>query len=393
MIEEFLAHAKADSMTTIDRPTCVRRVLALTPIPEEGAGCRFRISQFIPYLESAGYQVIVSPFFTPEFFRLVYRPGHFWTKITAFAGLSLGRLRSLRRLSQYDLIFIYREAFPIGPPLIERWLARPGRPPIVYDFDDAVFLPNVSDANRFFVSLKWVRKVPEILRRSTRVIAGNDYLAQFARAHNPAVVTIPTCVDTDRFVPRRDARGSGPLVIGWIGSPTTAAYLSMLDTIFRRLRAATPFEVKISGAGSDVIFEGVPVRNVPWSLAEEVALFNTCDIGVYPLTDDEWAKGKCGFKAIQFMACGVPVVASAVGVNREIIEDGVNGFLATTADEWEAKLRRLLTEPALRARFAEAGRRTVEERYSLRVCAPKVAAAFEEALTARRRSRAASPVL
>jgi glycosyltransferase involved in cell wall biosynthesis len=372
-------------MITSHRRAPVRRVLALSPIPEEGAGCRFRISQYIPYLESAGYKVTLRPFFTPDFFRLVYRPGHYGRKIAAFAGLALGRLRSLRGASKYDLVFIYREAFPVGPPLIEWWLSRPGRPPIVYDFDDAVFLPNVSDANRFIVSLKWVRKIPEILRGSSLVIAGNDYLAQFARAHNPAVVTIPTCVDTDRFVPRSGLRGDGPLVVGWIGSPTTAAYLSMLGDVFSRLRAETPFEVKVSGAGSDVAFDGVPVRNVPWSLADEVSLFNTCDVGVYPLTDDEWAKGKCGFKAIQFMACGVPVVASAVGVNREIIQDGVNGFLATTPVEWESKLRRLLADPALRARFAEAGRRTVEERYSLRVCAPRLAAALDEAIAASRR--------
>jgi glycosyltransferase involved in cell wall biosynthesis len=358
----------------------MRRVLALSPIPEEGAGCRFRISQFVPYLESAGYEVTVSPFFTPDFFRLVYRPGHYARKMTAFPGLALGRLRSLRHLSRYDLVLIYREAFPIGPPLIERWLARPGRPPIVYDFDDAVFLPNVSDANRFIVSLKWARKVPDIVRLSTRVIAGNDFLANFARSYNPSVIKIPTCVDTDKFVPRTDPRPATPPVVGWIGSPTTAPYLSMLAGVFRNVHARTPFQLRVSGAASDVAFEGVPVTNVPWSLADEVSLFNTCDVGVYPLTDDEWSKGKCGFKAIQFMSCGVPVVASAVGVNREIIEDGVNGFLATTADEWETKLGRLLADPELRARFADAGRRTVEDRYSLKVNAPKLAAVLDQAV-------------
>ena len=131
---------------------------------------------------------------------------------------------------------------------------------------------------------------------------------------------------------------------------------------------------------------GVDVRIEPWSLAREVALFNTCDIGVYPLTDDEWSRGKCGFKAIQFMACGVPVIASPVGVNRDIIEDGVNGFLAATPDEWVAKLARLLAEPALRARFAEAGRCTVEQRYSLRVNAPRVAETLRAAVRSRERS-------
>jgi glycosyltransferase involved in cell wall biosynthesis len=366
-----------------EMPRRRRRVLALSPIPEEGAGFRFRLSQFIPYLESVGYDVTARPFFTPEFFRLVYRPGHYLKKIAAFAGLSLGRLRSLRGASQYDLIFLYREAFPIGPPWIERWLARPGQPPIVYDFDDAIFLPNVSDANRFIVSLKWAGKVPEIVRLSTRVIAGNDFLAAFAHRYNPLALTIPTCVDTDKFTPRTDGRGgAAPLVVGWIGSPTTAPYLSMLAGPLRRVHAAIPIQVKVSGAASEVAFDGVSVTNVPWSLADEVSLFNTCDVGVYPLTDDEWSRGKCGFKAIQFMSCGVPVVASAVGENLQIIEDGVNGFLAKTPDEWEAKLRRLLTDAPLRARFAEAGRRTVEARYSLRVCAPRVAAVLDAALAA-----------
>ena len=364
-----------------ETPRRVRRILALSPIPEEGAGYRFRVSQYIPYLETRGYQFTVRPFFTPAFFRLVYRPGHYLRKIAAFAGLSLGRLRSLRGLAQYDLVFLYREAFPIGPPLVERWLAGPGKPPIVYDFDDAIFLPNVSDANRFIVSLKWAGKVPGIVRLSTQVIAGNDFLASFARRYNPAVLTIPTCVDTDKFTPRTDGQGGrDPLVVGWIGSPTTAPYLSMLGSAFRNVHARTPFRVKVSGAATDVVFDGVPTTNVPWSLADEVSLFNTCDVGVYPLTDDEWAKGKCGFKAIQFMSCGVPVVASAVGENLAIIEDGVNGFLASTPEEWETKLRRLLTDAPLRASFAAAGRRTVEERYSLRVCAPQVAAVLDDVL-------------
>ena len=128
--------------------------------------------------------------------------------------------------------------------------------------------------------------------------------------------------------------------------------------------------MRVSGAAGALAFEGVDIREDPWSLAREVELFNTCDIGVYPLTDDQWSRGKCGFKAIQFMACGVPVVASRVGVNEEIIQDGVNGFLATTPAEWVEKLGRLLTDGDLRARFAEAGRRTVEARYSLRVHAP-----------------------
>jgi len=278
--------------------------------------------------------------------------------VAAFGGLTADRLKLLSDLSDYDLIFLYREAYPIGPALLERWLAAPGKPPIVYDFDDAVFLPNVSDANRFMVSLKWVRKIPGILRLCTHVVAGNEYLAAFAKQYNPAVTSIPTCVDTDKFRPRPADSGlpAGQPIVGWIGSPTTAPYLATLRDVFRRVHARRPFELKVSGASADISFDGVPTRNVRWSLGDEVTLFNTCDIGVYPLTDDEWSKGKCGFKAIEFMACGVPVVASAVGVNREIVQDGANGFLAATEDEWVDKLGRLLADSDLRCRFAAAWR-------------------------------------
>jgi glycosyltransferase involved in cell wall biosynthesis len=357
------------------------QVLALSPIPEEGAGCRFRIAQYVPYLRDAGLEVTISAFYTPEFFRLVYKPGHEVRKALALLGLIWRRLAGLRDLKRYDLVFLYREAIPLGPPFVEWLIARRGVP-IVYDFDDAIFLPSVSDANKAFAFLKSPGRVARILRRSRHVVVGNDYLAQYARKYNDAVTVIPTAVDTDRFVPRdpgTPAEARDP-VVGWIGSPTTFGYLQNLAAVLRDVSAQHRFTLKVSGAGQPVRFPGVTVAEVPWSLADEVSLFNTCDIGVYPLTDDEWSKGKCGFKAIQCMACGVPVVASAVGVNREIIVDGVNSFLASTPAEWTDKLGRLLSDPALRARMAAAGRRTIEERYSLRVTAPRLARILREAV-------------
>jgi glycosyltransferase involved in cell wall biosynthesis len=356
------------------------KVLALSPIPVEGAGCRFRIAQYIPYLEAHGFEVTLSSLFTPEFFRLVYKPGQHLKKAVAFAALSVKRLDSLRGLSEFDVIFIYREIFPIGPAIVERLLAMGGRPPIVFDFDDAIFLPSVSDANRLIATLKFPGKVASIVAHSDHVVAGNDYLAAYARRFNDAVTMIPTCVDTTTFVPRSDrpagAAAATP-VVGWIGSPTTVTYIRGLSDVLRRVAERHPFVLRLSGAGEAIAIPGVAVENPTWSLDREIELFNTCDIGVYPLVDDEWSKGKCGFKAIEFMACGVPVVASAVGVNREIIEDGVNGFLASTDGEFADKLERLLADPALRARLAVAGRRTVEERYSLHVNAPKLAAVLQ----------------
>jgi glycosyltransferase involved in cell wall biosynthesis len=351
------------------------KVLALSPIPEEGAGCRFRVAQYVPYLRDAGFDITISSFYTPEFFRVVYQPGRHVRKAATILSLAARRATELLSLGRYDLVLLYREAIPFGPPVIESMIAARGIP-IVYDFDDAIFLPNVSDANKAFAFLKDPSRVARVLRLCRHVIAGNEYLGDYARRHNPAVTVIPTAVDTSRFVPRTTAptRPADELIVGWIGSPTTYAYLQLLGDVLREVASRHPFTLRVSGAGQPVRFPGVHVQEVPWTLADEVSLFNTCDIGVYPLTDDDWSKGKCGFKAIQCMACGVPVVAAAVGVNREIIVDGVNSFLASTPREWVEKMIRLLSDSSLRARLATAGRRTIEERYSLQVTAPQLVA-------------------
>jgi glycosyltransferase involved in cell wall biosynthesis len=290
----------------------------------------------------------------------------------------------LADLARYDLVLLYREVIPIGPPVIERAIARRGIP-IVYDFDDAIFLPNVSEANRAISFLKSTSRPSEIIGFSRQVMVGNEFLAQFARRFNRNVAVVPTAVDTARFAPRPSgSRPPGPMVVGWIGSPTTFHYLESIAPLLQDVATRYRFVLRVSGAGKPVHFQGVTVQEEPWSLDREVDLFNTCDVGVYPLHDDDWARGKCGFKAIQFMACGVPTLAAAVGVNREIIRDGENGFLATTPDEWKAKLERLLTDAGLREQFAIAGRRTIEERYSTRVTAPQVASILKQAATSER---------
>ena len=355
------------------------QVLAISPFPEQGAGCRYRIGQYVPYLHDHGFDVTISPFFSPEFFDLLYRKGHYAAKAAGVVRRALRRWLELAQLGRYDLVFLYREAIPLGPPLLEWLMAKVG-PPIVFDFDDAIFLPSVSEANRAIAFLKQPSRVATILRHSTRVVVGNEFLATYARRHSPAVTVIPTAVDTTRFVPRADAPAPDrSLVVGWIGSPTTFPYLESLAGVLAEVASRHPFTLRVSGAGRPVRFPGVQVQEVPWSMADEVSLFNTCDIGVYPLTDDDWSRGKCGFKAIQCMACGVPVVAAAVGVNREIITDGVNSFLASTPAEWIEKLGRLLTDATLRARMAAAGRQTIDERYSLRVTAPQLAAVLRSA--------------
>ena len=374
-------------MESVSRVGGVLRLLALSPVPPEGAGCRFRVMQYLPALERAGVAVTVAPFFDAAFFDLVYRPGHHAQKLAAFLRQSVRRLQLLLSRERFDAFFVYREAYPFGPALFERVLAHTGGRPLIYDFDDAIFLSNSSEANRFASALKYPQKVPAIVRRSALVLAGNGYLADYARRFNSSVAVLPTCVDTNVFGPRKTSRPAGaPLVAGWIGTPTTAAYLKPLSASLGRLASQHDFEVRVSGSGRTIQFAGVKTVNEPWSLDREVELFNTCDIGMYPLTDDEWAKGKCGFKAIQFMACGVPVVAAAVGVNKEIIQDGVNGFLASNEGEWNHKIGLLLSDAGLRARLGEAGRKTIEERYSLAVNAPKLVTLVRNAVDRRERA-------
>ena len=354
------------------RPT---RVLALLPFSEEGASVRFRVAQFVPALQAAGFTVTLHPLFNSTLFRLLYKPGHVAQKTSALVLRTIDRLGALG--GKYDLALIHREAYPIGPPLIERWLSRQGIP-IVYDFDDAIYLPNSSDANRMVGFLKRPSKVAEIVRLASRVMAGNAHLAAYAQRYSNRVSVIPTCVDTDVWVPASHRRTSGPPVIGWIGTPTTTQYLLQLQDVFAALAKEQPFVLRVSGSAAPVTMRGVQVENEPWTLAREIELFSTCDIGVYPLPNDEWTLGKCGFKAIQFMACGVPVVASPVGVNNEIIEDGTSGLLANSESEWVGHLRRLLTDSELRRRIGAAGRRRIEERYSLEANAPAVVDVFRE---------------
>lgn len=378
------------------------RMLALSPVPEEGAGCRFRISQYQPALEAAGFEVTLSPFYTPEFFDLVYQQGQYARKARLFLRRVLDRLRTVitHRTNghPHDAIYIYREALPIGPPVIETLVSLTPNVAVIYDFDDAIYLPNTSEANRLISALKWPLKVPSIIRRADAMIAGNEYLASYARPYNPYVAVVPTCVDTDKFVPRSHLDLAPPAsrfprvpVIGWIGTPTTAPYLHVLEPILQELARSHRFLFRVCGAGEPVRMPAVRVENIPWTLDQEVALFSGCDIGVYPLTDDEWARGKCGFKAIQFMACGVPLVASALGVNREIISDGVNGFLAVTPADWIDRLGRLLRDASLRASLGRAGRRTIEAHYSLTVNAPKLVGAVHDVI-GRVRQRETGPV-
>ena len=365
------------------------RLLAVVPsIYDRNPSQRYRIEQWEPLLRERGVEITYQPFEDAELNAVLYRAGDTVRKVK-LVGRALGRRwRGLQAVRDFDAVYILRETALLGPPWFERWIHRTGVP-FVFDFDDAVFVPYVSPSNGYLSYLKFPGKTRTICRLAAHVMAGNEYLADYARAVNNRVTVIPTTVDTSKYtVARPTAAADGPPVIGWTGSYSTAQHLRTLEGALRRLAARERFRLRVIGAPG---FEmaGVDVEVVPWRSETEVADLRPIDIGVMPLPDDPWSRGKCGMKALQYMGLAIPTVCSPVGVNSDIIRDGENGLLAATEDDWVEKLTLLLRSAELRERLGAAGRVTVETTFSAAVQAPRVLQIFES-VAAFRHGRASS---
>ncbi len=346
------------------------RILFITPYPTEGASNRLRIEQFLPFLKKEGMDYRISPFMSKKFYSIIYHKGRIARKILFFILASFRRLFDIFRAFFYDVIFVHREAYPLGPPLIE-WIFSKTHNGFVYDFDDAIFLPNSSIESGLFRFLKYPKKIEAIIRLARIVIAGNSYLLEYTKKINSSVALIPTCIDTETFKPSAEGKQGPNITIGWIGSSTTQHYLKRLYPILEGLSRDHSFRVRIIGAGRSILIPGVDVENLDWSLKTELESLKRITIGVYPLDKNEWSEGKSGFKAIQFMSLGIPVVASPVGANKMIIKEGFNGFFAASEGEWKEKLSLLMKDQSIRQKIGTAGRETVEQRYSVKSYVPK----------------------
>jgi len=347
------------------------KILFIVPYPVEAASTRYRVDQYLPFLRMHGIEPTISRFIdSDEFFRMLYSSGHTLQKITYFLSGILRRIRDLRHIYKFDVIFIQKEALPLGPAIFE-WLVSLLQCPIIFDFDDAIYLPHSSTANRWISWIKHPRKVATIIQHSTHVIVGNQNLRQYVLQFHQRVTIIPTSINTDYYTVRRKRQSNtSPLTIGWVGSGTTVDYLHQLDEVF--LSLAQHYKFRLCVIGGEYQLPGIDVVCCPWKLENEISDLHRFDIGIMPLPDNEWTRGKGGFKALQYMGVGVPTVASTVGINTEIISNGINGFLATSTQEWIKYLSMLLEDASLRQRLGLAGRRTVEERYSVKVNAPKL---------------------
>lgn len=343
-------------------------VLLLCRYGPMAASTRHRCLQYLPYLADHGFDVRVETLLDDRYLRSLYAQQRL-SKLP-IARSYARRMRLLRNADRYDLIWTHIEAFPWLPGWLESSLLPEGVPYVV-DYDDAMF--HRYDRHRSPIVRRVLgEKIDRVMREAALVVAGNRYIADRAdRAGAKRVEILPTVVDLDRYPPAPAAPGGG-FTIGWIGSPASAYNLQLarpaLEAFCRR-RAARVVAV---GSGELELGE-VPLEVKPWSEATEVAEIRRFDVGIMPLIDSPFERGKNGFKLIQYMACARPVIGSPVGVNREIITDGENGFQATTEEEWVRALDALEGDEPLRRRQGEAGRRLVETRYSLAAAAPKLA--------------------
>ncbi|MFW5663592.1 MAG: glycosyltransferase family 4 protein [bacterium] len=332
--------------------------------PGRSPGQRFRFEQYLNYLEENGFDCHISYLINEKDDAIFYAPWKLLSKTIFLIKSLIHRKRDLATVSSYDMVFLYREAHMLGTTWFERRIKKAGVKMVV-DFDDSIWLKDVSNGNRHLAFLKKPGKTAEIVGLCDAIIVGNQYLADYARQYNSNVFVIPTTIDTDYYVPKEVDENSDRVCIGWTGSSTTLKHFSLAVPVLRKLREKYGERLTFRLI-SDELFEGeLPgLENVRWNKDSEVKDLVAIDIGIMPLPDDAWSRGKCGFKGLQYMALGKPAVMSPVGVNTEIIEHGRNGFLAQTHEEWEKTLSQLIDNPSLRKKIGEQGRKTVVERFS-----------------------------
>ena len=360
------------------------RVLALPALPEYAAATRYRVLQYVPLLAELGIRAEVRPFLTNRTFAGLYDRAHaVRTALGMFAGVGR-RLVDAVRLGRYDLVWVQTQTALIGPPVLE-WLAH-RRCALVLDLDDPTYIERRSSVFGGFASiLKGRGKADRIISSCDYAVCGNPTIAAYIGGRGVPTTVLPTLVDTQRFLPRA-VRPAGEIVLGWMGTHSTFEYLLPLLPVFRRLAEAHRFRLRIIGSGrADLHVDGVSVEMRRWALEREVGDLQSCDIAVYPLATDEWAQGKSGFKAIQYLSCGIPYVASPVGIVAGIGRPGVTHLEARSEEEWFDGLSRLLTDPALRERIGNAGRRYAVDHYSTRQAAATLASVFTTVADQRRR--------
>lgn len=338
------------------------RILFLPKYPRMGASSRLRTFQFVDLVEEEGFAVDTAPFFNQRYLKQLYkgrRPA-VWNVL----GCYVARLGQLLRAGQYDVLWVEKEVFPYLPAWAERWLPSIWGVKVILDYDDAVF------HNYDLHEKAWVRrwlgdKIAQVMQGATIVMAGSPYLEAYAtQAGARKIVALPTVVAWEKYQKLTPRVSTDRPVIGWIGSPSTQRYLEEIVPVLERVSTQHSFTLMVVNGREKLKFAGNKIQ-LQWTEDMEASAIQQFDIGIMPLPDNDWERGKCAYKLIQYMACGLPVVASPVGVNVDVVQDGVNGFLAASPEEWEDALIRLLKDTELRKSLGQQGRQLVASQYTV----------------------------
>lgn len=343
---------------------------------------RYRFEQYLDYLSTQGFRFKYSNLLTQEDDAVFYSQGNLLKKIWILFRSVLQRMRDLRRLKHIDLVFIQRESHFLGSTFFERGVKKAGIP-MIFDFDDSIWLADTSPGNKKWQWLKSPDKIFSSIRLADLVFAGNAYLVEKAAAFNKNIFLLPTTIDTDQHFPQPELRNSDVVVLGWSGSISTIKHFNLLLPVLKRLSAKYGKAIRFRLLADKNYQSDLALESLIWSADTEVQVLNSFDIGLMPLPDDEWSRGKCGLKGLSYMACGVATVMSAVGVNSEIIETGKNGYLAGTEEEWFQLLCDLIDNKEKRLQLGEAGRKTVLARYSVEANKQNYLELFQNAIPTR----------
>ncbi len=332
--------------------------------PNRSPSQRFRFEQYFGYLEKNGFECEFSYIFSGYHDRIIYARGKYLSKLVVFLNSVIHRMNDALKAKKYDIVFIQREAFMTGTILFEKLFKKSGAK-FIFDFDDTIWLSDGSPVNS---SLSWLKnpgKTSKIIELSDLVFAGNDYLAHYAEQFNKNVAVIPTTIDTSEYQ-KKDTPRCDTVTIGWSGSFSTVKYFKLAEPVLLKIKEKYGNRVEFSLIGdANYTNSKLALSGTKWCKETEVADLSRFDIGIMPLPDDKWSQGKCGLKGLQYMALEIPTIMSPVGVNSEIINDGVNGFLADDEEEWFEKLSRLIESKELRETLGQEGRKTVVDKYSV----------------------------
>lgn len=344
------------------------KILFIAPYPfDEAPSQRFRFEQYFKSLEDSGINYDFKPFLDESAWRILYNSGNVFKKLSGILRGYTKRVRLLFAVGKYKFIFIHREAAPLGPPFIEWTLAKVLRKKIIYDFDDAIWLPNTSNSNKIASGLKNHRKVLKICKWAYRVSVGNSYLKDFAKQFNENAVLNPTTIDTESLHNKSlisDFENNDVFKIGWTGTHSTLKYIEPIFPVLDDLIKKSEFKFIIISNQPPKIKRSY-IEYIPWSKETEISDLAKFDIGLMPLEDDIWARGKCGFKALQYMALEIPALVSPVGVNSKIVDHGVNGFICNSPEQWHDNIKVLMANNDARKRMGIAGREKVIREYSV----------------------------